>query len=112
MPASQSTLQDTESFSNLFSQTQIIIFRFIYGLHGGPVEEVEDLTCDTFLRAWKGRSRFWGSDHDALCWLFTIARHLVIDAHRREHAHPDNYLVELDDSDIDALFVINQSPPE
>jgi RNA polymerase sigma-70 factor (ECF subfamily) len=112
MQASQPPLQDRESFSNLYSRTQIIIFRFIYGLHGGPIEEVEDLTCETFMRAWKGRDRFWGDDHDALCWLFTIARHLVIDTHRRKKAHPDNNVVELDDTDINAMFLSNQVSPE
>ena len=52
-------------------------------MHGGPREEVEDLTSETFTRAWKSRNKFTGDDHDALCWLFTIARNLVIDVHRR-----------------------------
>ncbi len=112
MQASQPPLQDPEAFSNLFTRTQIIIFRFIYGLHGGPLEEVEDLTCDTYLRAWKARLRFRGDDHDAICWLFTIARHLVIDAHRRGKAHPDHNFVELDDTSIDAMFPSAQIPVE
>jgi hypothetical protein len=41
MQPSRLPLQDTESFSDLFSRTQIIVFRFIYGLLGGPLEEVE-----------------------------------------------------------------------
>src|SRR4030065_2868647 len=112
MHASQPPLQDPETFSNLFASTQIIIFRFIYGMHGGPVEEVEDLTCDTYMRAWKGRSGFIGDDHDALCWLFTIARRLVIDAHRRRKSHPDHNFVELDDTNIEAMFPSTQIPVE
>jgi RNA polymerase sigma-70 factor (ECF subfamily) len=112
MRASQPPLQDPETFSNLYARTQIIIFRFIYGMYGGPIEEVEDLTCDTFIRAWKGRDRFWGDDHDALCWLFTIARHLVIDAHRRQRAHPDDNSLELDDININAMFSSTQITPE
>jgi RNA polymerase sigma-70 factor (ECF subfamily) len=112
MRASQPPLQDPETFSNLYDRTQIIIYRFIYGLHGGPTEEVEDLTCETFMRAWKGRIRFWGDDHDALCWLFTIARRLVIDVHRRKKAHPDKYTVELDDTNINTMFLSTQVTPE
>jgi RNA polymerase sigma-70 factor (ECF subfamily) len=112
MRASQPPLQDPEAFSNLYTTTQIIIFRFIYGMHGGPVEEVEDLTCDTFMRAWKGRERFFGDDHEALCWLFTIARHLVIDAHRRRKTHLDNTDVLLDDASIDAIYISSQVTPE
>jgi RNA polymerase sigma-70 factor (ECF subfamily) len=112
MQASQPPLQDPETFSNLYASTQIIIFRFIYGMHGGPVEEVEDLTCDTYMRAWKGRGRFLGDDHDALSWLFTIARRLVIDAHRRRKSHPDNTTLRLDDSEFDSIFISSQASPE
>ena len=112
MRASHPPLQDPETFSNLYARSQIIIFRYIYGLHGGPIEEVEDLTCDTFMRAWKGRSRFWGDDHDALCWLFTIARHLVIDAHRRKKAHPEDNSVVLDDININTMFASTGILPE
>jgi len=112
MRASQPPLQDPEAFSNLYTNTQIIIFRFIYGMHGGPIEEVEDLTCDTYMRAWKGRGRFFGDEHEALCWLFTIARHLVIDAHRRRKTHPDHTNVILDDTSIDATYISSQVTPE
>jgi RNA polymerase sigma-70 factor (ECF subfamily) len=112
MRATQSPLQDPVSFSNLYARTQIIIFRFIFGLHGGPIEEVEDLTCDTFMRAWKGRGRFWGDDHDALSWLFTIARRLVIDAHRRNKAHPYDNSTQLDDIAINSMFLSAQISTE
>jgi RNA polymerase sigma-70 factor (ECF subfamily) len=113
MPSSQPSLQDTESFSNLFLRTQLIIFRFIFGLHGGPLEDVEDLTSDTYMRAWKSRSHFFGDDHDALCWLFTIARHLVIDAHRKKKTHPDNSSFEtMDDATINSILISTQHSPE
>jgi RNA polymerase sigma-70 factor (ECF subfamily) len=64
------------------------------------------------MRAWKGRYRFWGDDHDALCWLFTISRHLVIDAHRHKKAHLDDNPVELDDKNINTMFLSIQLSPE
>ena len=112
MLAYQPPLQDAESFSNLFTRTQIVIFRFIYGLHGGPIQEVEDLTCEVYYRAWKGRNRFSGDDHDALCWLFTIARHLVIDAHRRKSTHLDDTSERLDEATFDSIFVSSEQSPE
>lgn len=71
------------SFSALYEQTQLIVFRYIYALHGDPREEVEDIWLETYLRAWKGRYRFAGSEGAALGWLLKIARHLVIDKQRR-----------------------------
>src|SRR4030065_1834663 len=112
MLASQPPLQDTESFSNLFSRTQLIIFRYIYGLHGGPLEEVEDLTSDTYIRAWKSRTRFSGDDQDALCWLFTIARHLVIDAHRKYKSHHGESIDRLDDTFLEEMFLSTTDSPE
>ena len=112
MRAVQTPLQDPEEFSNLYDRTYLIIYRFIYGMHGGPVEEVEDLTCDTYMRAWKARHRFSGDEHDALCWLFTIARRLVIDAHRHQKAHLAKSMVNLDDTSFEALSVPSQETPE
>jgi RNA polymerase sigma-70 factor (ECF subfamily) len=112
MPASRPPLLDKESFSSLYSRTHLIIFRFIYGIHGGPIEEVEDITCETFLRAWKGRIRFSGDDQDALRWLFTIARHLVIDIHRKKKTHLDETIDRLDEIDFDSDLLPTKHTPE
>jgi RNA polymerase sigma-70 factor (ECF subfamily) len=108
----RSPLQDAESFSSLFTRTHLIIFRFIYGLHGGPLEEVEDLTSETYSHAWKGRNQFSGDDHDALCWLFTIARHLVIDDLRKKKNRLNDTLERLDDTTLDAIFISTELTPE
>jgi RNA polymerase sigma-70 factor (ECF subfamily) len=112
MLSSRPSLQDPESFSSLYLRTHLIIFRYIYGLHGGPVEEVEDLTCDTYLRAWKGRNRFSGGENEALSWLFTIARHLVIDVYRRKQVHLEDTVEWLDGMGIDEMILSYQSTPE
>lgn len=59
------------------------MFRYIYGLSGGPLQEVEDLTAETYERAWKTRERFQGDEQAALGWLLRIARNLAIDLSRR-----------------------------
>ena len=112
MRAIQSPLQDPEAFSDLYDRTHLIIFRFIYGIHGGPIEEVEDLTCETYLRAWKARERFTGNKREALCWLFTIARRLVIDAHRHQEAQNTGVLIRLDDTNFETLPAALQESPE
>jgi len=61
---------------------------------GGLVQEVEDLTAETFFRTWKKRAQFRGSEQAALGWLLTIARNLVFDTHRRKKAHPEINLEE------------------
>jgi RNA polymerase sigma-70 factor (ECF subfamily) len=76
-------LSDRQTFKLLYEQTHLIAYRYIYSLHGGPREDVEDLTAETFSRAWKARHRFEGSREAAIGWLLKIARRLVIDACRR-----------------------------
>jgi RNA polymerase sigma-70 factor (ECF subfamily) len=78
------SIKDADSFQHLYERCHLIVFRFIYGLHGGPTEEVEDLTAEVFIKAWKSRHRFRGSEQAALGWLLKIARNLVIDSHRRQ----------------------------
>lgn len=78
------SLRDAETFQQFYARSNLIVFRFIYGLHGGPTEDVEDLTAETFVRAWKSRHRFNGNERAALGWLLKIARNLIIDTHRRQ----------------------------
>jgi len=76
-------LQRQEAFAALYDRAHLLVYRYVYGLMGGPVEDVEDLTAETFMRAWKTRDRFEGDDGAAIGWLLKIARHLVVDAYRR-----------------------------
>ncbi len=112
MRANPPPLQDPDAFSSLYEGTYFIIFRFIYGLHGGPIEEVEDLTCETYFKAWKGRLHFSGDERSALHWLFTIARRLVIDAHRHQKSHREDTQVRLDDHYPEAALPDNSDTPE
>lgn len=72
-----------DSFSRLYEETYLIVFRYVFALSGGPSQEAEDLTAETFARAWKARHDFRGSDHARLGWLLQIARNLAIDLSRR-----------------------------
>jgi RNA polymerase sigma-70 factor, ECF subfamily len=72
-----------EAFTRLYEQTYLMIFRYVYGLSGGPLQEAEDLTAETYTRAWKTRHHFNGNEQAALGWLLRIARNLAIDLSRR-----------------------------
>lgn len=79
----EAPLVEPEAFGNLYSQTYLSVFRYIYGLTGGPAAEVEDLTAEAYLRAWKSRESYRGSPDSAIGWVMKIARNLVIDSYRR-----------------------------
>lgn len=88
-------LDDPEAFNALYEQTYRSVFRYLFGLHGGPLEDVEDLTAETFTRAWKARRRFQGDPQTGgIAWLLGIARRLVIDTYRRSQARIQPDVVE------------------
>lgn len=96
---SPAPFRSREAFSGLYERQHLPVFRYLYGLTGGPQEEAEDLTAETFLRAWRARSTFSGEETAALGWLLKIARRLVIDAYRRRQARPQ---AEDDPGDLQA----------
>jgi RNA polymerase sigma-70 factor (ECF subfamily) len=78
-----SPIASPSNFRDLYELNRLPVFRYIYGLTGGPQDDVEDLTAETFLRAWKARHSFEGGSDSATGWLIRIAKRLVIDAYRR-----------------------------
>lgn len=60
--------------------------------------EAEDLTQETYLRAYRAFADFRGGDIRA--WLFTILRHAFLDECRRRGRQP---IVEIESDDADAL---------
>jgi RNA polymerase sigma-70 factor (ECF subfamily) len=48
----------------------------------GPGPEAEDLTSETFVRAWQARERYRGDLGAFSTWLYTIAERLAIDHFR------------------------------
>lgn len=79
----RSPIASPNAFDLLYRHNRLAVFRYIYGLTGGPQEDVENLTAETFLRAWKARHRFDGDENNATGWLIRIAKRLVIDDYRR-----------------------------
>jgi len=97
----RSPIARPEKFRTLYEQNRTSVFRYIFSLTGGPQEDVEDLTADTFLRAWKARHTFEGADGSSAGWLIQIAKRLVIDRYRRDtvqNKQLDAYFPEMDPS--------------
>ena len=74
------------------------MLRALYAEHGGPLmgyvlrltggdrQHAEDVVQETLLRAWRHPDALVG--RPVRPWLFTIARNLVVDAHRARRARP------------------------
>jgi RNA polymerase sigma-70 factor (ECF subfamily) len=59
---------------------------YILRLTGGDRQHAEDVVQETLLRAWRHPEAL--SDRPVRPWLFTVARNLVVDAHRARQARP------------------------
>lgn len=102
-PASQS--ETATAFSALYDSHHLKIYRFVYLLLGGPQPVAEDLTAQTFERAWKAWPTFAGTPEQARAWLFTIARNQVTDWFRGHK--PEFLLTELE---AETLYSGESSP--
>ncbi len=71
---------DAEAFAQAFEGLRGTVFAVAARLVGA--DEAEDVTMETFLRAWQGVSRFDGRS-SMKSWLYRIAHNCAIDAIRR-----------------------------
>ncbi|MFF9490443.1 sigma-70 family RNA polymerase sigma factor [Streptomyces sp. NPDC014676] len=72
------------------------LFTFVSRLLGGDVHHAEDIVQETLLRCWL---KYGTADRDMLRpWLFTVARNLVMDAHRRNRNRPTE--IEIDQKSL------------
>ncbi len=55
----------------------------------GDDKVAEDLTAETFEKAWRNRQRYRRDLAAFSTWLFTIARHVAIDYFRKPHQEVD-----------------------
>jgi RNA polymerase sigma-70 factor, ECF subfamily len=61
------------------------LLRFLRGLDGAAAEDVES---ETWLRVARGLGRFEGGEPEFRAWVFTIARHRLVDRRRAADRRP------------------------
>jgi RNA polymerase sigma-70 factor (ECF subfamily) len=83
MAAASAKSADLEaSFFDLYSRESATVIRYFRSAVG-ELATAEDLSADTFCRAWDGWARFHGDAALARAWLMRIARNRLIDHARR-----------------------------
>jgi RNA polymerase sigma-70 factor (ECF subfamily) len=70
----------------LYTEHAAALRAYAQRLLGGDRFHAEDVVQETFLRAWRHGGRLRGET--ARGWLFTVARRVVIDRHRRREPEP------------------------
>jgi RNA polymerase sigma-70 factor (ECF subfamily) len=77
-------LGDELALSALWRELQPALLRYLRAVEPGAAE---DIASDTWLEVTRGIDRFSGGEREFRGWLFTIARHRLIDARRRAARH-------------------------
>lgn len=75
--------RDPESFGKLYDEYVDQIFRYVY-YKVGNLAESQDLTGQTFLKAFENIDSYEMRDVQFSSWLYRIAHNLVVDYFRRE----------------------------
>ncbi|MER6123265.1 sigma-70 family RNA polymerase sigma factor [Streptomyces sp. NPDC001795] len=97
---------DEELLRTLYAEHAGPLFHYVLRLTSGDRQWAEDVVQETLLRAWQHPAAFDPARGPARAWLFTVARHLVIDARRARRARP----AEADSEAIER--VAEQTPGE
>jgi RNA polymerase sigma-70 factor, ECF subfamily len=89
MPADSELIQraisgDAQAFGELYEENLKPIYRYVF-YRVGNADEAEDLTEQTFLKAWEAMGRFREQGVPFSAWLYRLAHNLVIDYHRTRH---------------------------
>ena len=98
------TQQDRTAFAALFEYFAPRIKAFMQR-SGASEPKAEDLAQETMLAVWRKAGLFDPESAGAAAWIFTIARNLRIDSHRREHR---GGIIET--SDVEIEFLVDESP--
>jgi RNA polymerase sigma-70 factor (ECF subfamily) len=70
-------LRDQEAFGELYDRHVVRVYRHIYYMVGNAAE-AEDLTAQTFLRAWEAIARYQVRGAPFVSWLLRIAHNLGV----------------------------------
>ncbi len=72
---------DTDAFGKIYDILVKPIYRYIY--YRVDKHIAEDLTEETFLKAWQNISKYKAGKHPFSAWIFRIAHNLVCDYYRK-----------------------------
>jgi RNA polymerase sigma-70 factor (ECF subfamily) len=78
----------------LYERYASSLLGYVSGLVGGDRQRAEDIVQETLLRAWRHPEVLHDETRSPRAWLFTVARNLVIDAHRAQSVRPAEFLDE------------------
>ena len=79
---------DERALRDMYDEHARPLFSFAVRLVDGDRGQAEDIVQDTLVRAWQNRETLSADPGMLRPWLYTVARRVAIDAHRRRRARP------------------------
>ena len=87
--AQKQDLRTEAGFLKIYDQYSAKLFRFVYYKVRGHKHDAEQLTQETFMRAWKYLSTHGEEIENIKAFLYRIARNAVVDHWRRQLRHAE-----------------------
>jgi RNA polymerase sigma-70 factor, ECF subfamily len=81
--------RDEALVTALYSEHAAALWSFVVPLVGGDRVRAQDVVQETMLRAWRHPEVLDGARGPVRPWLFTVARHIVVDEWRRHRSDRD-----------------------
>lgn len=105
--------RDRVAFTTLYHNCVVQVYRHVH-YRVSALADVEDITQEVFIRAWKAIDRYKFRGAPFAAWLITIARNLIADHYRAkkklassERVEDFSSIAEVDPQ-VDAEVVLNQ----
>ena len=80
--------RDCELLRALYEEYAHPLWSYVVGLNGGDPGGAEDVVQETLLRAWLNKAVLEQVDGSRRGWLWTVAKHIVIDEWRAARRRP------------------------
>jgi RNA polymerase sigma-70 factor (ECF subfamily) len=77
-----------ESLRALYDAHAPVLLAYAVRLTDGDRSRAEDIVQETLLRAWRNLDRLDSDERPVRPWLFTVAQHVAVDAHRARRSRP------------------------
>ena len=100
---------DEQAFARLFLHFAPRLTSYL-ARSGTPAQAAEELAQEAMILLWRKAAEFDPERGSVTTWVFTIARHLRIDQHRRRGGALTHSLSQLDDGEPYEIELVDSQP--
>ncbi len=103
--------EQAQLMQRLYDEHAAALWAFCLRLTGRDRARADDVVQETLLRAWRSRSVLEQGEGSLRAWLYTVARHLVIDEWRTQRSQREVTVGEVPEpgNDVDGTDQLLQS---